>query len=402
MLTGVWNSVAGYVIIEIKGRGLERFLNLLLHSGIEIWRVRRVGASSVTACMDVAGFYALHKLAHGQNVRVRILEKHGLIMRLSRMRFRKVLLYGWVVILALLIAASRRIWFIEVEGCDVIQPADVLNVLDALDVRVGAHRTAVPTYRLGSAIMASDSRIAWAGAKLDGVTLHVSLTEAEPIPDFTLNPGTHASIFAKKDGVITGVTVYDGKALVHAGDAVIAGQELITGILRNDELNTLLTQARGEVIATVLYRFVGEAGPTVVQPVQTGQVRQGARISLLGWQLFSSGFKTNDWPEFDVVPVGEYSLTNCFLPLTAECMDMYELARREVAASEDILAEIAMERAEEAMHAALSQDARILSKESTFAKLENGAVQAQIIIAAEESIGELKEIEVPDGEQHGF
>ena len=53
MLTGIWNSVAGYVIIEIKGKGLERFLNLAVHSGIEIWRVRRTGVATVTARVSV-------------------------------------------------------------------------------------------------------------------------------------------------------------------------------------------------------------------------------------------------------------------------------------------------------------------------------------------------------------
>ncbi len=88
MLTGIWNSVAGYVIIEIKGKGLERFLNLAVQAGIEIWHVRRTGTTAITARVSVAGFYALHALLRGQNVRVRILEKRGLIMRLSRLRFR--------------------------------------------------------------------------------------------------------------------------------------------------------------------------------------------------------------------------------------------------------------------------------------------------------------------------
>ena len=47
--------------------------------------------------------------------------------------------------LALLVAASRRIWFIEVDGCDTVQEADVLAALDEMEVRVGARRTAVHT-----------------------------------------------------------------------------------------------------------------------------------------------------------------------------------------------------------------------------------------------------------------
>ncbi len=406
MLTGVWNSVAGYVIIEIKGRGLERFINHAIGAGSEVWHVRRTGAGTVTACVSVEGFYALRKLVRGHEIRIRILEKHGLIMRLSRLRFRKVLLYGWAVVLALLIAASRRIWFIEIDGCDRVRESDVLTVLDGISVRPGARRMAVPTSLIGREIMESDPRIAWAGAQLHGVTLAVSIEEAEDVPELsTEGEAVPSSIFAAKDGVITGITVYDGKALVHVGDAVLAGQELITGVLRSDEENTLLTAARGTVTATVLYRFAAEAGPTLIQPTETGAVRRCTRLGVFGWSILSAGFAAEEWADARADVAGRYALTNCFLPLTAESIDLCELSPRETSAGEEQLVEAALKKAEQAMAGALPADARILSKESETVLLESGAVRAQIRVTAEESIGETKEIkgpeetEGPDGKQ---
>lgn len=401
MLTGIWNSVAGYVIIEIKGKGLERFLNLAVHSGIEIWRVRRTGVATITARVSVEGFYALRTLVRGQNVHVCILEKRGLIMRLSRLRFRKVLLYGWAIVLALLVAASRRIWFIEVEGCDTVREAEVLAALDTMEVRIGSRRNAVPTSQLGGELMASDPRIAWAGARLDGVTLRVSLQEAEAIPQLPSGgQKTPVSIYAAKDGVITSITVYDGKAKVHVGDAVLAGQELITGVLRSDETHTLLTQARGEVMATVLYRFQATVGPTITKPVETGETRICARIGLFGWEFLSSGFAAEDaWENAREEPTFQYALTNCFLPFTAERIRLYELAEQETSATQDELAQAALRKAERVMSETLSENARILSKESGTVWLEDGALQASILVTTEENIGEIKEIKEPHGEQ---
>ena len=401
MLTGIWNSVAGYVIIEIKGKGLERFLNLAVQAGIEIWHVRRTGTAAITARVSVAGFYALHALLRGQNVRVRILEKRGLIMRLSKLRFRKALLYGWVVALALLVAASRRIWFIEVDGCDTVQEADVLAALDEMEVRVGARRTAVHTSELGGALMESDPRIAWAGAKLYGVTLLVSLKEAEAIPELPpAGDETPASIYAAKDGVITGITVYDGKAKVHVGDAVLAGQELITGVLRSDEENTLLTHARGEVTATVLYCFEATAGPTLLKPAETGETRTQTRISLFGWELLSKGFEGYEaWETVREERAGGFLLHNCFLPLTAEQIRLYALAEREAAATQEELEKAALQKAERAATEMIPKGARILSKKSETVLLENGAVRATVFITTEENIGETKEIKEPHGEQ---
>ena len=249
MLTGIWNSVAGYVIIEIKGKGLERFLNLAVHSGIEIWRVRRTGVATVTARVSVEGFYALRTLVRGQNVHVRILEKRGFIMRLSRLRFRKVLLYGWAIVLALLVAASRRIWFIEVEGCDTVREAEVLAALDTMEVRIGSRRNAVPTSQLGGELMASDPRIAWAGARLDGVTLRVSLQEAEAIPQLPSGgQKTPVSIYASATGVILSMDVYAGEARVVPGAAVDFGDANLD--LRIGD--TVLVQKAGEIIPEIL------------------------------------------------------------------------------------------------------------------------------------------------------
>ena len=101
--------------------------------------------------------------------------------------------------------------------------AEVLAALDTMEVRIGSRRNAVPTSQLGGELMASDPRIAWAGARLDGVTLRVSLQEAEAIPQLPSGgQKTPVSIYAAKDGVITSITVYDGKAKVHVGDAVLA------------------------------------------------------------------------------------------------------------------------------------------------------------------------------------
>lgn len=53
MRFGVWHYLSGYVIIDIKGKNLERFLNRVVQSGGDIWHVRRTGSESVRACVSV-------------------------------------------------------------------------------------------------------------------------------------------------------------------------------------------------------------------------------------------------------------------------------------------------------------------------------------------------------------
>ena len=51
------------------------------------------------------------------------------------------------------------------------------------------------------------------------------------------------------------------------------------------------------------------------------------------------------------------------------------------------------------MSETLPENARILSKESETVWLEDGALQASILVTTEENIGEIKEIKEPHGEQ---
>ncbi|MBE5785238.1 MAG: hypothetical protein E7330_05500 [Clostridiales bacterium] len=395
MLTGLWNSLAGYVIIELEGKALERLLNRLVHSGIEIWHIRRTGTDTITAYISVEGFYALRSMLHGQKIKVRILQKKGLIMRLSALRFRKVLLYGWVITMALLIAASRRIWFIEITGLDTVKPQDVLSVLEQNGIREGAWRSAVHTSPLGNTIMAADPRIAWAGAVLEGVTLKVEVLEAgDPaaVPDENAVP---AGIFATADGIVTSVTVLEGKALVREGDAVNAGQELITGVLKSDETNVILTHARGTVLAKVIRRATASAGPALLRSVPEGEPVHKTRISLLGKSIVS-GDHTEEAQKKTLFRGG---LRNCLLPLTVEKIAAYPLVMKEIAADEAALREESLRAAEARMVSVLPDGARILSKESQTKLREDGSMEAVITVITEENIGITKEIDASYGKQ---
>ncbi len=393
MLTGLWNYLAGYVIIELEGKALERLLNHLTHSGVEIWHIRRTGAYTVTAHISIQGFYMLRPMVRGQGIRVRILQKCGLIMRLSTLRFRKVLLYGWTVAAALLIAASRRIWFIEITGLDAVPPQAVLSVLEQNGIREGAWRSSVHTSPIGNSIMASDPRIAWAGAHLDGITLKVEILEAGDAAVIPERDPSPASIYALEDGVVSSLTVFEGKPLVREGDAVKAGQELITGILKNDEADLILTRAGGTVLAKVMRRFTASAGPVLLMPEAEETPEYHTRIGICGRTLLSA--QTPGEAQETVLFLGR--LANCFLPVTVERIAAYPIVMKPVVPDEAALREAAICAAEDAMKEELPEYARILSKESITRYCEDGSMEAVITVITEEKIGITKEIDAANG-----
>ena len=392
MGVGVWHYLSGYVIIDVKGRRLERFINRAVQGGVEIWRIRRTGTDRLTACVSVKGFYAMRPIVRECGVRVAILQKHGPIMALSRLRERKVLLFGWVLVLALLLASSRCIWFITVEGCDRVEKALVLDALKELGVQAGALRTQVPTYRLGTRIMAADERIAWAGAELEGVILRVTIVESDPAP-ISPDKSEPASIYARCDGVIKRVVVIDGKAKVTAGQAVLAGDELITGVLRDDEEGMFLTtHAQGEVLAEVLYRFSATAGPALEEQMPTGKQEKVTRLELFG-KAFQAEPGFAAWTE-EIAEARRF--TGCFLPIRVSSVLCRETQAGQRMAGREELVPKALALAEAEMLRLLPKDAKITSKRSETVINEEGGVTAMIIVTTEENIGITRGI---DGKQ---
>lgn len=370
----MWNSLAGYVMIQVEGTGLERFMNRALREGLEIWGVSRTGRNAISAYVSVESFYALHKLNRGLHCRIRILEKHGLPVALSRLRFRKVMAFGWILVLAALLVASRFIWFLRIEGCDRVSEEEIVATLDGMGVRPGIPRGSITTGGLGQAVMATDSRIAWAGAELYGVVLQLSIREASETPE-VLEEGEPRSLYAAKDGVLRRITPLSGKALFNAGDAVLKGQELITGYLGNG----IAVQARGEAIARVLYRFAYAAPYEQTLPCRSGNTFAYTDVSLLGYSLPAPKIPFETYEQ----ERGTACTMQTGLPIQVTKVACYELTDQLRVLDEEELYPLALAGAKELMEQGVEHSARILSVQSEQQTDEAGVTMILNVIAEE-------------------
>ncbi len=385
----MWNFLSGYVMIQAEGKNLERFLNLLLTKSLDISNVRRTGANTLTLNITTFDFYRLKSIIreNGIRVKIRILEKHGLFVHLTVFRFRKVLLLGWIIVLLLLVAASRNIWFINVNGCDVVTESEVIDILAELGIKRGTLKSDFITSRLGNSIMSRDGRIAWAGVNISGVVLNVDIEEAVTIDEDEAE-AEYASIYASMSGKVKRVTALMGKPCVKNGDIVQAGDVLITGDLSSEAVPELFVRARGEVIAEVVYTFSSTAD--VMQPtlIRTGNYKDTVHVGLFSFSMHedNSGYELFE-EEFRTVQ----TLENCVLPLKTHIYRCYELKETYAPADTMTLCEIAKKDAEELMVTGLDKEAVILSKKTTVQTLDDGSVRADIVVIAEQNIAKVKE-----------
>lgn len=387
MAANIWNSIAGYVIINIEGAYIERLINSITQSGIEIWNLKRHGGC-IRLCVGVGGFYRLRTIAREYPCRIRILEKHGLTVALCHMGNRYVMAFGWILALGALIMASRFVWIIDIEGCSEVKQEQVQQVLQDSGVSPGARRGRLDTAAIADSVMASDSRIAWAGAQLTGVVLQISVREAAEGADI-YQAGGPCSIFASHSGVITSITALSGKPKVNAGDAVQAGDELISGSLGGG----IQAEARGIVTAEVLHRYAYYAPWEQELLIPTGQSCTGVWIEFLGKTVVPC------IPPYDEYQLGEVQRHTfaSILPITICSAEYSELSEGRGLAPATKLMEVARAGAEAQMYEELPAEATIISKETAYSA-DDGGMTCTIELVAEQNIAMMGDI-LPDVQQ---
>lgn len=382
MAATVWNSLNGYVMISIEGLALERLLNHAARERVRLWGVKRISRTRLTANVGVKDFYRLQRLRRKTNCRIHILEKHGATFLYLRMRFRKVLLVGWALILALILLASRYVWFVKVEGCYKVTEKEVVALLEQMDIRPGVRSDTIDSYALGRALSSADERIAWAGVQRLGVTLTVEIIEAKILPEPQQDDGP-ASVYAKKAAVIKHVTALEGHPAVKEGDAVLEGDLLITGDLSEGRQEPYYVSARGEVIARVAYQASAVQAATEMALVRTGVSVPYCRVSLWGYEVFLRPEQYLDW-EFSAKTSTKINAT--FLPFSVEFGRLYEKGEREVALAKAQMEERALLAAQTKAFLQIPGDARIVGKRSEIEFLEDGCARATVYIETEEDI----------------
>ncbi len=385
----MWNLGKACVIIHVKGKNAERLLNALRGDGMALWRITRIASDELRLSMRARDFRRIRRHAGRLHCHVHIVGRDGASFVLMRLMRRRMLWIGCLTGLALVLAASTRLWLIRVEGNERVSENTVRRALAENGVKWGAALPDGDFEALADAIASYDERIAWIGLDLDGVCLRVSVVEAD-YEILALDPTLPCDVVAVKDGVITDMRALEGAEQFSKGDAVRAGDVLIAGtVALQDVPQPLLVHARGLVKASVYY-FSEFAQPLLTtERGPTGALAEYRRIAVCGLTLFESAAPFAD---FEIANCAERLLRLPLLPVSV-CEGSYEeMTLRDCLLTEAEAAEIALVEAEKGALLRIPSDAAIVQKTGSWMALD-GVVIATCAIVTEESIGMTKEIE---------
>ncbi len=384
----MWYFLRGCVIIRINGRKPERLLERMREAGIELRDVRSLGPYEVEAALPAGDFRRLRTLARKSRCRVHIVGKRGLPFHTRRVWRRPALWVTALLALGLIAFASTRILTVRVVGLERVPEALVLRALRERGVYVGSPKPDEELLSLAAYVRGYDARIAWAEIKLNGVILTAEIVE-NPREVVFLDSDVPADVCAVKDGVITYVEAYEGKALVAKGDSVSAGDVLISGMIElPDTAGSLLVHARGRVMANVYYFGEAAADATAPALVDTGNSASYRKVLVCGLTLYES---KSFYEKYEIRDVVARPVTNWMLPVTLCTGTVCEQAYAEVALSLDEQKQSALIEAEHLALLRVPKDAAIVHKTSAVFE-HDGLVSAVVGVMTEESIGLKREM----------
>ncbi len=280
-----WHFRNGYVIIQIEGVYPERLASLLEGEGVPLWDLHRPDGRTLVCTLPARDFPRLHRLNRRCRCRIRIRKKGGLPFRFRCLWRRRVLLLGMAATLALTLWASHRVWFVEVRGCERMDEAVLRQALREQGICPGRNLRRLLLSDLADFVAAQYEELAFVELHVDGIFLRVRAREALAEGE-RLDLSNPCDVVSTRDGIVTKIAAYGGRAQVRVGDKVHKGQLLIAGhVTARDESMTYTTHAFGEVLAAVIYRAQVAAPSTVTAWAETGSEAPWAAIYFAGRKL---------------------------------------------------------------------------------------------------------------------
>lgn len=264
----------GYVRVYLTGFSPERFMNLCNNHHMELWDVEP-GEDGYEFYMYIDGFLGCKEFLRKTKTKVVVRDKLGLPFLLFRYRKRKLFFVGLLGCFLALFLATRFIWAFEISGNRQFTDDMFLSFLESQGVYYGMNINDLDIDSFEKKLREEYDYITWASAKIEGTKLHVTIKENDVGTSEETGSGENGDIRATVSGNVVAMVTRSGVPMVKTGDAVNAGDILISGIvpIMNDD-ETLRTyhetRADGDVIIESLIPYEDELSLQYQKKIYTG------------------------------------------------------------------------------------------------------------------------------------
>lgn len=302
MFNKFFKFLYGYVIIEICGKGAERFLNICMHRSIEVWDTLPI-KNGIQLRLLRNDFRLIRGIARKCGVSVRIKEKHGLLHMIRLYRNRPVIPAMLIICIALCVFSTRFIWLVEINGVENSDISGITETLEKMGVKSGALKSRIPSgMDLKRAIISENDHIAWAWVYIEGAKARVEIYE-QIIPPVIVDKDMPCDIIASCDGSIKRMIVKNGHEVLSAGDAVSAGDIIVTGkvpVYKEEQPEEYIyVHSIAEIEAYTSHKRTGDYKLYYESRTPTGKRKKQRSIEIFG-KMYTLPMRNIAYEDYDV------------------------------------------------------------------------------------------------------
>ncbi|MDR0738637.1 MAG: sporulation protein YqfD [Oscillospiraceae bacterium] len=247
-MLSILRYILGFAVFSIDGKNAERFLNLTVRSGINIWKIEKKTGKLFLAKITATNFKNLRNITKKFKVKIKLKSKHGFPFIFNKYKKRLGFLVGPICFVLIIYLLSFFIWNINVVGNKKLTEDEIIKATEELGLRVGTFKNSLDTELLEKNIMLKLADLSWLAVNLQGSSAKIEVKEKEEPPEIV--PNEHpCNIISKKPGQITQIQAHTGKAEVKNGDSVAKGDLLINGFDQDNYGKSTINHATGKVFA---------------------------------------------------------------------------------------------------------------------------------------------------------
>ena len=266
----LWRSLEGMVEVVLTSADLNDALDTIGKYGIAVQDALYMDRLRIRFIVSNYDLPRLMWLAQKRGENIEILQRRGLYFTLKSVLKRPVLLIGFLCIFWFSCWIPTRVFFVRVEGNSAVSAQRIIEQAELCGIGFGTSRREIRSERIKNQLLEAMPQLQWAGVNTYGCTAVITVRERNDLKEETESLGV-SSIVALRDGVIREMTVTDGSALCHVGDAVKEGQLLVSGYT-DCGICIRALQAKAEIIAetqrrlSAIYptKYSWRSNPTIV------------------------------------------------------------------------------------------------------------------------------------------
>lgn len=260
----LWKSMSGMVEVSLTCADPAAAISQINNAGIIVYNSYRNDDDIVIHFQIRRQDYKrLKLLTQTKGYELRLSKRNGVYWSWKQLLHRPVLSIGILLFLAVAMYLPTRVFFFEVEGNASIPARLILEKCEQCGISFGVSRREVRSEKMKNALLDAIPQLQWAGINTSGCTAVISVRERSDIQKIDSDQAVR-SIVALRDGIVSQCTATRGNLLCRPGQAVKAGEVLISGYT-DCGISIRATRAEGEVFAET------ERDLTVISPLNWHQ-----------------------------------------------------------------------------------------------------------------------------------